>query len=118
MPVKNISLPFNNWRPRKHQEALSKYLENGGKRAMAVWHRRAGKDEICLHHAAVSMAERPGIPRLANCDHGGAGSTVSRNLAMPFRRIATKSRSEAIGVLKRAVCKSVAPMPTCAPAST
>jgi len=27
---------------------------------MAVWHRRAGKDEICLHHAAVSMIERVG----------------------------------------------------------
>lgn len=27
---------------------------------MAVWHRRAGKDEICLHHAAVSMMKRPG----------------------------------------------------------
>ena len=27
---------------------------------MAVWHRRAGKDEICLHHAAVSMVSRVG----------------------------------------------------------
>ena len=25
-------------------------LQAGGKRAMAVWHRRAGKDEVCLHH--------------------------------------------------------------------
>jgi hypothetical protein len=27
---------------------------------MAVWHRRAGKDEICLHHAACSVMQRPG----------------------------------------------------------
>lgn len=27
---------------------------------MAVWHRRAGKDEVCLHHASVSMMTRPG----------------------------------------------------------
>jgi phage terminase large subunit len=27
---------------------------------MAVWHRRAGKDEICLHHAAVAAFERVG----------------------------------------------------------
>ena len=27
---------------------------------MAVWHRRAGKDEVCLHHAAVSAMKRPG----------------------------------------------------------
>jgi hypothetical protein len=38
---------------------LWRYLEDGGKRAMAVWHRRAGKDEICLHHAAVACITRP-----------------------------------------------------------
>lgn len=27
---------------------------------MAVWHRRAGKDEICLHHAACAAMKRPG----------------------------------------------------------
>ena len=31
----------------------------GGKRAVAVWHRRAGKDEICLHATSVGMFERP-----------------------------------------------------------
>jgi phage terminase large subunit len=35
------------------------YLENGGKHAVAVWHRRAGKDEIALHRAAVAAFERP-----------------------------------------------------------
>jgi hypothetical protein len=39
---------------------LWKFLQAGGDRAMAVWHRRAGKDEICLHHAAVSAMKRPG----------------------------------------------------------
>jgi phage terminase large subunit len=39
---------------------LWKHLQDGGDRAMAVWHRRAGKDEICLHHAAVAMVKRPG----------------------------------------------------------
>jgi hypothetical protein len=27
---------------------------------MAVWHRRAGKDELCLHHAATAMMQRAG----------------------------------------------------------
>ena len=27
---------------------------------MAVWHRRAGKDEVCLHHTAVAAFERVG----------------------------------------------------------
>ena len=39
--------------------ALWNYLRAGGKRAFAVWHRRAGKDEICLHHAAWAAMERP-----------------------------------------------------------
>jgi hypothetical protein len=56
----DITLPFNHWLPRSHQMRLWQHLQAGGDRAMAVWHRRAGKDEICLHHAAVSMMKRPG----------------------------------------------------------
>jgi hypothetical protein len=55
-----IDVPYNNWHPRPHQEKLWQYLARDGKRAMAVWHRRAGKDEVCLHHTAVSMMERVG----------------------------------------------------------
>jgi len=39
---------------------LWEYLQAGGDRAMAVWHRRAGKDEICLHHAACAAWKRQG----------------------------------------------------------
>jgi phage terminase large subunit len=53
-------MPYNGWKARPHQAKLWTHLHNGGKRAMAVWHRRAGKDEICLHHAAVSAMTRPG----------------------------------------------------------
>jgi phage terminase large subunit len=53
-----VRLP-NNWEPRHYQRNLWKYLWNGGKRAIAIWHRRAGKDDICLHWAAVSMIRRP-----------------------------------------------------------
>jgi len=31
---------------------------NGGKRAVAVWHRRAGKDEVLLHATSLQMMER------------------------------------------------------------
>jgi phage terminase large subunit len=55
-----IEIPYNGWLPRDHQMALWQYLQDGGKRAMAIWHRRAGKDEVCLHHAAVSAVERVG----------------------------------------------------------
>ena len=37
-----------------------RYLEKGGKRALGVWHRRAGKDDMALNWAAVSAMKRPG----------------------------------------------------------
>ena len=55
-----IRLPHNEWWPRPHQIELWKYLQAGGKRAMAVWHRRAGKDEIALHACAMAMHKRVG----------------------------------------------------------
>lgn len=54
-----IRLP-NSWQPRSYQRKLWDYLENGGKRAVAVWHRRAGKDEIGLHWTAVAAHTRIG----------------------------------------------------------
>lgn len=54
----DIILP-NNWRPRGYQMPLWTYLENGGKRAVAVWHRRAGKDDVCLHRTACAVMEKP-----------------------------------------------------------
>jgi hypothetical protein len=40
--------------------ALWNYLHDGGKRAIAIWHRRAGKDEIALHHTAVAAFRKVG----------------------------------------------------------
>jgi hypothetical protein len=54
-----VRLPQLGWQPREHQKKLWRYLMKGGKRAVAVWHRRAGKDEVCLHATAVAMFERP-----------------------------------------------------------
>jgi phage terminase large subunit len=70
--ITSVSVPANGWRPRPHQENLWRYLENGGKRAVAIWHRRAGKDEVALHHTAVSAMTRPAsywhcLPEYAQC---------------------------------------------------
>ena len=54
-----IRLPANGWQPRPYQMAAWKYLEGGGRHAELVFHRRAGKDELCLHHTAVSAFKRP-----------------------------------------------------------
>jgi hypothetical protein len=58
--ITDISVPQRSWCPRPHQQRLWNYLLRGGKRAVAVWHRRAGKDEIAMHATAVAMLERPG----------------------------------------------------------
>lgn len=54
----SIILP-NGWTPRPYQRPLWDFLEKGGKRAIAAWHRRAGKDDVLLHRTAVAMFERP-----------------------------------------------------------
>ena len=55
-----IRLP-NNWRPRPYQLPLWGYLEGGGKRALAIWHRRAGKDNVGMNWTATQCVERPAI---------------------------------------------------------
>lgn len=52
-----IQLP-NNWEPRDYQLPAWTYLEKGGRHAELIWHRRSGKDEICLNRAAVAAFER------------------------------------------------------------
>lgn len=54
-----IYLP-NEWEPRAYQHGIWRYLEQGGKRAVAVWHRRAGKDEVALHWTCVAAHKRNG----------------------------------------------------------
>ena len=54
-----IKLPYK-WQPREYQKPLWEYLSAGGKRAVARWHRRAGKDEVFLHHVACAAHERTG----------------------------------------------------------
>ena len=55
-----ITVPLN-WAPRPYQFPLWKFLEDGGKRAVAVWHRRAGKDLLSVNWCAVSALTRPGL---------------------------------------------------------
>ena len=55
-----IQVP-DNWRPRDYQIDLWKYLENGGKRAVAVWHRRAGKDLLSVNWCVTAALKRKGL---------------------------------------------------------
>ena len=55
-----IVLP-NNWRPRSYQMPFWTAMERGCKRAMHIWHRRAGKDDVDLHWTATAAHERKGV---------------------------------------------------------
>ena len=55
-----VTIPHAGWLPRYHQMPLWNYLRDGGKRAIAIWHRRAGKDEIAMHFTAYSAMLRRG----------------------------------------------------------
>ncbi|MCG8694705.1 MAG: hypothetical protein MI806_26150 [Minwuiales bacterium] len=54
-----VVLP-NQWWPRDYQLPLWRYLSGGGKRAVAVWHRRAGKDSTALNFTAIAAHQRVG----------------------------------------------------------
>lgn len=54
-----IRLPANGWKPRDYQMPAWTAWEQGIKRSLLVWHRRAGKDELSLHKFAVASQLRP-----------------------------------------------------------
>lgn len=54
-----ILLP-NKWEPRTYQTALWRYMHGGGKRAIAIWPRRHGKDDVALQFTACAAHERIG----------------------------------------------------------
>lgn len=55
-----VVLPANNFVPRWYQLDLWQYLESGGRRAVAVWPRRHGKDLNLLHLFAAQSQKRVG----------------------------------------------------------
>lgn len=58
----DITLPHL-WTPRPYQQPVFGHMLQGGlerKRAVMVWHRRAGKDSFCLNFSAVASQMRVG----------------------------------------------------------
>lgn len=49
-----------NWTPRPYQQKVWDYLEQGGRRACLIWHRRSGKDDVALNWTAVAAHRRVG----------------------------------------------------------
>lgn len=59
MPETRVAIP-NHWTPRDYQRPLWDALCAGKDRALAIWHRRSGKDDVSLHWTARSAMTRPG----------------------------------------------------------
>lgn len=55
-----IEIP-NRWSPRDYQQELWNALEAGTKRAVCIWHRRAGKDTVSINWTATQTYERVGL---------------------------------------------------------
>ncbi len=51
---------FGSWWLQPHQDPLWTYLEDGGLRAAAVWHRRGGKDDVALRWTFKASQRRVG----------------------------------------------------------
>lgn len=58
--MSEIILPHQ-WEPRDYQKPLWAYLHGGGKRAIPIWPRRHGKDDVALHFTACAAHERIGV---------------------------------------------------------
>lgn len=57
----DVRLPIpNNFIPRPYQARFMSYLDNGGKRAMWVVHRRGGKDLTSMHQTCKMALQRRG----------------------------------------------------------
>ena len=54
-----ISIPHG-FTPRDYQLPFLRAMDKGKKRAILVWHRRAGKDKVCINHAIKQMLRRVG----------------------------------------------------------
>lgn len=55
-----VRLPHD-WAPRSYQQPIWDYLKAGGKRAVAIWPRRHGKDDVALHRTAIAAHKRVGV---------------------------------------------------------
>jgi phage terminase large subunit len=57
--IEHIRIPYK-FDPRDYQLPFLDAMDAGYKRAVLVWHRRAGKDKVCLNYMIKEMFNRPG----------------------------------------------------------
>lgn len=75
----SITIP-NNWHPFRHQiEALNAF-DTGRKKQYHIWHRRAGKDNLCLNLIAREAIQSPGVYWIVYPTATHARSAVWQNI--------------------------------------
>ena len=88
-----------NWAPRGYQRPLWDYLQNGGRRAIQIWHRQSGKDTLALNWTAEALHRRVGeywhmLPEAAQARKAIWNSTQRQSRAAPpFGALIRHSRS-------------------------
>lgn len=60
MTTLEVTLPASGWEPRRHQLRGWTALERGIKRVLLFWHRRSGKDSMCLNWMCCAAHQRVG----------------------------------------------------------
>jgi phage terminase large subunit len=58
--VPRIQIP-NEFDPRDYQRRAMAYFDNGGSKAITIWHRRAGKDLAAAHQICKAMHQEKGL---------------------------------------------------------
>lgn len=56
----HVHLPHSGWWPRPLQRPFLAAMSSGVKRASLAWHRRYGKDDVCLHWITQASQQRVG----------------------------------------------------------
>lgn len=57
--INNITIPYN-FTPRPYQKKLFNCIHDGYRRAVAIWHRRSGKDKTCINIVVKEAMQRIG----------------------------------------------------------
>lgn len=60
MKVNDVFLPHSGWWPRPLQRPFFNAMHSGVRRASLAWHRRYGKDDVCLHWTAEATQKQVG----------------------------------------------------------
>jgi phage terminase large subunit len=90
-----LNLP-NDWTPRDYQLEMFQALDSGIKSALAVWHRRSGKDNACLNYVVKKAHERVGTYYYMLPTNKQARKVIWMNIDTQGRRLMQQAAPEVL----------------------